>query len=99
MKMHLHTHELRHPGSPVFFLRALFLFSLFVSMVTVKLTPTVWGKYQNLNLKHCLSIQLQRVAVSGAHMIDLRKIPVTGGSLGAHYDSIHKAELLGILLC
>lgn len=68
-------------------------------MVTVKLTPTVWGKYQNLNLKHCLSIQLQKVAVSGAHVIDLRKIPVTGGSLGTRYDSIHKAELLGISLC
>ena len=33
----------------VLFLCALFLFSLFVSMVTVKLTPTVWGKYRNLN--------------------------------------------------
>lgn len=49
MKMPLHAGELRHTWSPIFFLRALFLFSLFVSMVTVKLTPTVWGKYQNLN--------------------------------------------------
>ena len=51
MKMHLHSHELRLTRSPVFFLRALFLSSLFVSMVTVKLTPVhvVWGKYQNSN--------------------------------------------------
>lgn len=48
--MHLHIHELRHIWSPVFFcVHMKCLLSLFVSMVTVKLTPTVWGKYQNLN--------------------------------------------------
>lgn len=51
MKMHLHTHALRHTWRLFFFfpLCALFLFSLFVSMVTVKLTCTVWGEYHNLN--------------------------------------------------
>ena len=33
----------------VLFLCALSLLSLSVSMATVKLTPTVWGKYRNLN--------------------------------------------------
>lgn len=46
----MHSDTLGHcappPPRP---LCTLFLFSLFVSVVTVKLTRTVWGKYQNLN--------------------------------------------------
>ena len=53
------------------------------------------GANTKTRIKHYLSIQLQRAAVSGAQMVELRKIPVTGGSLGTCYDSIHRGELPG----
>lgn len=62
MKMHLHTHERRHTWSRFLSLCPI-PFLLFVSMVTVKLTPTVWGKYQ-APLLHTAA----KAAVSGAQM-------------------------------
>lgn len=81
MKMHVHTHEPRRTWSPVFFLCALFLFSLFVSMVTVKLTPTVWGKYQNLNQVLLIHTAAKGCSFRGSND-KYKEIPVHDGSLG-----------------
>lgn len=79
--MHVHTHELRRAWSPVFFLCTLFLFSLFVSMVTVKLTPTVWGKYQNLNQVLLIHTAAKGCSFRGSND-KYKEIPVHDGSLG-----------------
>lgn len=48
MKMHSHTHELRHTWNCFLSVCPIAFLCVCASVVTVKLTPTVWGKYQNL---------------------------------------------------
>ena len=74
-------------------------FSLSLCLWLLLSWPLQSGANTKTWIRHCLSIQLQRIAVSGARVIDVSKIPLTGCSLGNLFDSIHKDEPRGTPLC
>ena len=75
MKMHLHTHELRHTWNC--FLSVCYCFSLSVCLWLLLSWPLQSGANTKTWRKHCFSTQLQRPAVSEAQMIVVSEIPLT----------------------